>query len=150
MHQPIRDGLEDYLKGGERRMPLEFDAHLAQCHACAEQLRAVDAQAQLLRGTFRATEAEPGPGFYGRVMERIESQGQPSIWSVFLEPRFGKRLVFASATLVLLLGTYLASTEAGEHGYTQQPSTISQDASQQDRPQHDRDAVLVNLASYHE
>ena len=36
-------------------------------------------------------------------MQRIEEEGVGSVWSVFLEGSFGKRLVFASLALALIL-----------------------------------------------
>src|SRR3954468_21573871 len=55
----------------------------------------------------------PAPGFYARVMDRIESQRSNSIWSVFLEPIFGRRLALVSGLLMLLLGAalFVPSTE---------------------------------------
>jgi anti-sigma-K factor RskA len=59
----------------------------------------------------------------------------------------------ASAVLVMLLGTYFVTTEARE------PAVVSSDvamsdvqpaANQDSQQQRQRDAVLVNLAAYHE
>jgi len=152
MHQPIRDNLEEYLKGfGERKAPPEFTAHLASCRQCSDELLMMDRQTRLLRSLSAGEEMDPRPGFYARVMERIEAQTDSSIWSVFLQPAFARRLAVASATLALLLGTYLIGTEPGE-----QPGPAAVVATQSvpfaDDAQHvdqQRDAVLVNLASYH-
>ena len=162
MHQPIRDNLEEYLKGAGPRMPQEFNAHLASCHDCAAELRLLEDQAAMLR-SLQAGEIEPSPGFYARVRERIEEQAKSSIWSVFLDPSFGRRLAVASAALVLLLATYLVTTEPGDHGNmaanpvvvlednpTPELAVQQQDTVARDTLQQERDAVLVNLASYHE
>ena len=163
MHQPIRDNLEEYLNGwNDREIPQDFDAHLASCRACAEELRIIQQQMNMLRVLRPAADVEPRQGFYARVIDRIEKQGSDSFWSIFLEPAFGRRLAIASAALVLLLGTYLVSTEPGDHGFT--PSAVA--VVQPDAPdvgvpddvtlpgpdslQQQRDAVLVNLASYQE
>jgi anti-sigma factor RsiW len=40
MHEPVKEHLEDYLKGyGDREMPPELAAHLEACAACTEELR---------------------------------------------------------------------------------------------------------------
>ena len=160
MHQPIKDNLEEYLKGsGEREISQDFTAHLASCRACADELRIIQRQAQMLQ-VLRPGDVEPRAGFYARVIERIEKQGSDSIWSIFLEPAFGRRLAIASVALVLLLGAYLISTEPGDHGLTPPPVIAVQQGDPApavpdtppgpDSLQQQRDAVLVNLASYQE
>jgi len=49
----------------------------------------------------------PRPGFYARVMDRVEAQQKSSIWSVFLEPVFSRRLAVASLAMMLLMGFVL-------------------------------------------
>jgi len=34
MHEPIRENLEEFLKGSARQMPQEFQAHLEACEGC--------------------------------------------------------------------------------------------------------------------
>jgi len=166
MHQSIREDLEEYLKGsGDGRMPEHFAAHLASCESCAAEVRAMQAQSKLLRVLRPQADLEPLPGFYARVLDRIETQTEVSIWSIFLRPSFGRRLAIASALLVLLMGGYLISTEPNESGLMTNsiPTVLSQDnvtlddgagqnmvLSSGDSLQQQRDAVLVNLASYHE
>ena len=147
MHQPIREGLEEYLNGaGDRAIPRDFTAHLATCKDCADELRLIQDQAQSLR-LLRAGE-EPRPGFYARVMDRIERQTDLSIWSIFLRPSFGRRIAIASATLALLMSVYLVSTEPGDREYSSSsPAVVT---ASDDSVQQQRDAVLVNLASYRE
>jgi predicted anti-sigma-YlaC factor YlaD len=160
MHQPIRENLEEYLKGSARQVPQEFQAHLEVCGGCAGELHLLEQQAEMLRSLHSTDEVEPSPGFYARVMERIEEQGRSSIWSVFLQPSFGRRLAIASATLVVLLGTYLVTTESGDQSIVLSPSVIATDAGDASaapgdgqntlQQQRQRDAVLEDLASYHE
>jgi hypothetical protein len=95
---------------------------------------------------------EPSAGFYARVMARIEAERKPSVWSFLLDPVFGKRLMYASLTLVLLLGTFLVTTEPYAPEFASAPEVI---LSNQDRapalsanPERDRDVLLVNLATY--
>src|SRR5579872_7309278 len=55
--------------------------------------------------------ADLRPGFYARVMERIEAEGPISIWNLFIESAFGRRIAVASLALALLVGVYLVSSE---------------------------------------
>jgi anti-sigma factor RsiW len=157
MHEPVKEHLEDYLYGyGNREMPLELAAHLKACTACTEELQELREQAQLLQA-LRA-EAEPRPGFYARIVDRIERQNDTSIWAIFLRPSVGRRLAVASATLALMLGAYLISTERTDQTSVQQPVAVTStweagpgfDIPASAPLSEQRDAVLVNLASYHE
>jgi len=142
MHQPVRDSLEDYLnRRGDREMPGEMAAHLMKCQPCARELAELEHQASLLR-TLR-TQCEPPPGFYARVMDRIDRQADNSIWAVLLRPNFGRRIAIASAAMVVLLGSYLITSE---HRAT--TTAASREISQESTLPQQRDAVLVNLASY--
>jgi hypothetical protein len=87
-------------------------------------------------------------------MERIEAQ-PASIWSVFLDRKFGFRLAVASAALVALLGTYLVTSEPSGPELASSPTAVMTETpriQQEDGPlqQQQRDAVLVDLASYHQ
>src|SRR5580658_6744648 len=113
MHQLIRKNLEEYLKHSVSEIPAEFHRHLGECRECASELRGLEAQSQLLRSLGDAKDAEPRAGFYARVMERIEAQQPFSIWSVFLDRKFGFRLAVASGMLAALLGGYLLTSEPG-------------------------------------
>ena len=166
MHEPIRDNLEEYLRGSASKISQDFHVHLEGCEDCAGELREIQAQAELLHALRSGKEAEPSAGFYARVMDRIEAQGSASIWSVLLEPAFGRRLAVACATLVVLLGTYFVASELSEPIVAVAPtvataipaspdlSARSSDDQANDRDsvqqQQQRDAVLVNLASFHE
>jgi predicted anti-sigma-YlaC factor YlaD len=153
MHQEIRHNLEDYLKGSALEIPAEFHAHLGECGECSKELRLIEAQSRVLRSLRSPREIEPRAGFYARVIERIEAQ-PASIWSVFLERKFGFRLAIASAVLVALLGTYLVTSEPSGPEQASTPAVVLTDtprameASVEPNGQQ-RDAVLVDLASYH-
>ncbi len=144
MHQLIREHLEEYLKSSD--VPAEFHTHLGECGECTGELRSLEAQSHLLRSLGSAPDVEPRAGFYARVLERIEAQ-PASIWSVFLDRKFGFRLAVASAALVALLGTYLVTSEPSGPESASAPAVVSTDIPQQ---QQQRDAVLVDLASYHQ
>jgi hypothetical protein len=120
-------------------------------------------QARIIRTLRPKHSAEPMPGFYARVMDRIERQVPVSIWSVFLDP-FGRRLAVASAALAVLMGIYLVSSDPVRRPA---PMPIASDSisvvdrtTDEDLPARVlagsadqtqvRDAVLVNLATYRE
>jgi hypothetical protein len=164
MHDPIRENLEDYLRGSADRIPQEFHAHLDGCEDCATELRLYELQSEIMRSLRPEGEIEPKVGFYARVMDRIESEGRSSIWSVLLQPAIGRRMAVACATLVVLLGTYFVATELNEPIVANAPAAagvapvlpevdaprmqvVREDNAQIERQ---RDAVLVNLASFHE
>jgi anti-sigma factor RsiW len=152
MHHPIRKNLEKYLKGSISEIPAEFHRHLGECEDCAGELRRLEGQSQALRSLGDTRDAEPRAGFYARVMERIEAQQPFSIWSVFLDRKFGFRLAVASGMLAALLGAYLVTSEPGgpETGVA---TTVAMSGAASGTPsdtgeQQQRDAVLVDLASY--
>lgn len=107
--KPLEDGLEGMIETG--RMPEDntpVGAYLKANPAAREEVAAMMDLSRLIRENFTVTEAErealePAPGFYARVLARIESQAvPPSIWNFFLEP-LGMRLVYASLALAALL-----------------------------------------------
>ncbi len=112
MHDVIRNGLEGYLS---RRLAPEslaaFRAHLAGCASCSDAVSAFERQSALIR-TLRVAEEDvsPAAGFYARVMERIDSQRPISLWSVFLQPLFARRVMYASLALFLFLGSSILWT----------------------------------------
>jgi hypothetical protein len=107
-------------------------------------------------------EIAPAPGFYARVMDRIEAQGSKSIWAVFLEPLFGRRLAVASGVLLLVLGAamLLPGSEVEDElmaGSRTAATVVAEpvgwstvDSNSIDASPQDKDAVLVNLVTYQE
>jgi hypothetical protein len=161
MHSNIKHNLEDFLRGHDypnrsgSELPAGAQAHLGECAECARELEALREQSQMLR-SLRGESFEPRPGFYARVVERIQAQ-PVSIWSVFLERKFGLRLAVASAAAIALLGTYLVTSELTSPEVVSAPAAVAQTAvapaseagDQVIQQQQQRDAVLVDLASYH-
>ena len=152
MHQPVKDNLEEYLRdvSGRFQKPLPPDAekHLEACGECRTELKEFERQTVALRSLRTPDDAEPRPGFYARVMQRIdEARASSSVWAAFLEPLFAKRLALASAALVVLLGTFWISTEPRDSGV--RPAVTVQTAVDLDNttPQ-ERDAVLAKLVSF--
>lgn len=166
MHREIRHRIEDVLDGkGASR-------HIDHCPECREAVSGMQAQASLLR-ELRAPESlelEPRPGFYARVLQRIEAEGPVSIWNLFIDSAFGRRITVASLALALLLGIYVVSSEraAQDSLLSGQQAPIAsagplvvmgEDApgrviTQMDQSvgggQSSADAVLANLVTYRE
>jgi len=152
MHQHVRENLEEYLRGVggpfQKPLPPDVEKHLDACGECQTELKEFERQTVALRSLRTPEDAEPRPGFYARVMQRIdEARATSSVWAAFLEPLFAKRLALASAALVVLIGTYLFSTEPHDLGVPQ-PTTLVQKADFDNTTPQERDAVLAKLVSF--
>jgi predicted anti-sigma-YlaC factor YlaD len=168
MHREIRDHIEDVLRGGDALQPAR--EHLAQCDECRTEMQGMQEQTELIR-ELRAPEdfaADLRPGFYARVMERIEAEGPISIWNLFIESAFGRRIALASLALALLIGVYVVTSERSAEDATlalqapqmstEQTIVAGEDApareiTRVDESQTDessQDAVLANLVTYRE
>jgi len=158
MHRLVRDHIEDIVAGVESASVTE---HLKACHECRSDVTAMRAHSAALRELRAPDDAEPRPGFYARVMERIEAQGPASIWNLFIESAFGRRIAVASLALALLLGVYVISSERAADqpivaGQQAQPAVVlGEDApgrviTQMSGNQSSNDDVLVNLVTYQE
>jgi predicted anti-sigma-YlaC factor YlaD len=156
MHGLIRQGVEEYLHGGPaRKLPDGFEEHLRSCEECREEVSWMQEQSQLLRTLVPGREVDPVPGFYARVLDRIEVQQVVSPWSAFLDPLFGRRLAAASLMLAVLLGGYLVLNERLDSGVAS--SAAESIMAVEEHPpglgqnlQRDRDTILVTLATYSE
>jgi len=117
MHGPLEQYLEGYLTGtllpAERR---ELETHVGGCGKCRETLAALEGSTRDLRLLRPPAEMEPGPapGFFLRVMRRIEQEREVPFWTLLIDPGFGRRLVFACLMLLAFLGSYVAVTEPFE------------------------------------
>jgi len=168
MHREIRDHIEDVLRGGATLQNAR--EHLAQCEECRSELQGMQEQTALIR-ELRAPEdfaADLRPGFYARVMERIEAEGPISIWNLFIESAFGRRIALASLALALLIGVYVVTSERSaedatlalqaQQATTEQTMVAGEDApareitrvDQSQTDQSSEDAVLANLVTYRE
>lgn len=152
MHGSTRDRLEELLAArGAASVDRRAGKHLSSCPECASELETMKAQADLLRILRSSEDLEPSPGFYARIMQRIEERAKKSIWAVFIYSPFGKRLVFASLTVAVALGTYVV-TEESRDGHLRGLSSIARefhdDAVVEGNPSQQRDAVLANFAAH--
>jgi len=143
MHRGVRDKLEEILAGTGDNLS---ERHLHDCKECSAEVEAMREQRSLLRSL--RTEAEPSPGFYARVMERIETQGVASIWNVFFDSPVGRRLAMASMVVALSLGVYLVSSELNAPKEPRQ--VVIQGSGGMLNGAPDANAVLVNLVTYRE
>jgi predicted anti-sigma-YlaC factor YlaD len=150
MHEPVIGRLEEYLAGGGPFADVE--EHLKNCANCRKELEAMQLHSSLFQSL--RTDVDPAAGFYARVMNRVETQARPSVWSLFGESAFATRLGYASAMLLVALGTVLVtSTVAEEPLAVAAPERILAGESDpmpvtMEDQQQDRDVVLVNLATY--
>jgi predicted anti-sigma-YlaC factor YlaD len=152
MHGMIRDRLEEVLARPKPGLAGDL-AHLDECAKCREEVAAMREQAEMLQ-SLRSEEVEPRPGFYARVMEHIEAHGAVSIWNLFFESPFGRRIAVASMALAVLLGVYLVTSEQLAEQFNDGGAPVQAIAGE-DQPGFvpgapDRDSVLVNLVTYRE
>jgi anti-sigma factor RsiW len=154
MHGLIKEHLEEALQGAAgRQTSNDVARHLSGCEACRDEVSGMREQNRVLRSLRAADPPEAAPGFYARVLERIEAQRNSSMWSAFLDPIFDRRVVATSLALAVLLGGFLAFSEAN----IAPPTSAEAIMEVQDHPpglgedrQRDRDTILVTLATYHE
>lgn len=164
MHRVVVKSVEGYLCGSlERAEERAVEAHLAVCLKCREELRGMQAVSGML-GSLRSpaaasgvvTEAvsesavAPAPGFYARVMQNVEARkATPSFAGLFaLDFAFGRRLLVSSLVMLVLVGGFLVSREAGHVGGPAPDSILAQ----QNAPGFDSapasDSMLATLTSY--
>jgi predicted anti-sigma-YlaC factor YlaD len=125
---------------------------LEECPECRQEVR----QFEELSGMFQALRepepVQPSPGFYFRVTQTIESQTEPSIWSIFsLDAAFGRRVAFAALMTLAVAGSFLVSSESGFEAPDAsglEAAMASHDVSIPHESSVDRDRMLVTLASY--
>lgn len=153
MHGSIRGRLEDLLRAESSAGSHEgLSEHLASCVECSAELAAMKTQAAMLKKLRAPEELEPAPGFYARVLQRIEERGDRSIWSVFIESPFGRRLAYASLTVALVLGSYVVTQESRDGhlgGVNMMAQDVHYDAPVMGDQAQQRDATLENFATHH-
>jgi len=111
MHRLIENHLEEALSQGGLPEDHVARRHLNECGECRLELDAMREHSALLRDFSAPAEMDPYPGFYARVWERIEAQRPISIWSLFTDSIWGRRLATASLSVALLMSGYLISSE---------------------------------------
>jgi len=111
MHRLIENHLEEALSQGGLPEDHVVRRHLNECAECRLEVDAMREHSDLLRDFAAPIEMDPHPGFYARVWERIENQRPVSIWSLFTESIWGRRLATASLSVALLMSGYLITSE---------------------------------------
>jgi hypothetical protein len=164
MHRRVRDDIESFLaeapavdgfrSDGSRNPNAKASLrHVEECPECGTEIAAMREQAALFRALRVPGDVEPRAGFYARVRERIEAQNPVSIWSLFFDSAFARRVAMASAALALLIGIYLFSADRMADQtivITGQPDWVLTGGMPDPADSPDRDAVLVNLVTYRE
>jgi len=170
MHRIIRDHLEEVLTGLGSASEHPAGKHLSECGECRDAVAAMREQAAILRqwrvagveGAAAGAEiVEPRPGFYARVLDRIEAQTPISVWTLFFDSPFARRIATASLALALLLGVYVISSEQIPEAelisnvVSDLPQDLPDAFSDYGQPRlvavvPNQDAVLVNLVTYRE
>jgi len=113
MHEPLKERIEDYLQGGND-LP-DVERHLEQCESCRAEVIEMKKHSELLRSMKAPREWEPSPGFYGRVMNRIETQAKPSVWNLW-------RVHFRQAPRVRISDIYCAAGDIFRLRYQLRPA----------------------------
>jgi predicted anti-sigma-YlaC factor YlaD len=149
MHEFIRDRLERLLSSDSFAVNPNVADHLSSCGECSAEVKQMAAQAAVLRTLKLNEEVEPVPGFYARVMQRIEERAAESMWSAFLSSSIGKKLVYASLTIALMLGSYVVTQESRDGHLGSEPmlaQEMDRDVLVAGSQAEQRDAVLKNFA----
>jgi len=150
MHAVVMESLEEYLSGlldpAERR---RIEAHLHDCPGCRA---GIDGMTELssLFGVLQNQECEPAPGFYSRVVERIEAaSAEPSFASLFaFDLVFARRLAFSCMLTLAVLGSVLISREATYRGSYTPEAVLSQDRTAASEGAPAQDNMLLALTAY--
>ena len=145
MHAVIINDLEEYLSGSLPPSALDrFQAHLETCGSCRREIDSMREASGWLRALKSTQAPEPSPGFTARVLRNLAAKPAPTLWSIFGDFGFGRRVVFASLLTMAVLGTVLVSREESYEPAPPTPEAVmaadlgSPDASQ----------MLATLANY--
>lgn len=151
MHGSIRDRLEDLLAGRSAAANRTTAEHFNSCPDCLSEFEVMKAQAGLF-GTLRVKEEmDPAPGFYARVLQRIEERAKESIWAPLIYSRMAMRVAYASLTVALALGSYVVASESRDGHLRSEQASVQQvhyDTLVTGSQAEQRDAVLANFASH--
>lgn len=150
MHGSIRNRLEDLLGADQFAEGYGAARHLSACTDCAAEVQKMRAQSEMLRTLRAPEEVEPSGGFYARVLQRIEEQARESIWAAFICSRFADRLLYASLTVTLVLGSYVIAHERqdGHLGNRVVADNVQTDVPVFGDQSQQRNAVLANFQEY--
>jgi anti-sigma factor RsiW len=160
MHEPLVSQLEEILQGRlTATQRAKVDDHLAACVGCKEELQAMSSFSGIVRSLRAPAVPDLRAGFYARVMQRVEAQGRPSFWNLLLDPVFGRRLVYGTGAMFLLMASFLLATTGDQPELAQTPvqiisqpsvTTVALPNGFGDDVQRDRAQFLATMASFSE
>ena len=129
MHAVVKESLEEYLSGVlEPAVRRRIETHLNDCASCRADVDSL-ADVSRLFGALRNEAYEPAPGFYARVVERIEASGTPSLAGLFgFDLAFARRLAFSCMLTLAVLGSVLVSRQATYRATVTPEAVLSQDS----------------------
>jgi len=150
MHAVVSESLEEYLSGlVEPAARRRIEAHLVGCAGCRAEVDSMAGISQLF-GALRNEAYQAAPGFYARVMERIEANGPaPSLAGLFaFDLIFARRLAFSCMLTLAVLGSFLVSREVSYRGSFTPDAVLAQEsaAASDSVPAHDN--MLLTLTAY--
>ena len=150
MHAVVMESLEEYLSGlldpvARRRI----ETHLQDCPSCRAGMEGM-AEVSHLFGGLRSEVCEPAPGFYARVVERIETGNTaPSFTGLFaFDLVFARRLAFSCMLTLAVLGSVLVSREATYRGSFTPDAVLSQESTAASAGALAQDDMLLTLTAY--
>jgi anti-sigma factor RsiW len=151
MHAAVLDRLEEYLSGTLSPVDTrEFEAHLNNCEVCREEAQSMREVSECFTSLRPEQTLYPSPGFYAGVLEQVDRQAaRPTFTSLFSwRFAFGRRMAFASLTMLAILGSYLWMRETAYQPASSAEAVIAQ----QESPAFDsgpaQDNMLVTLTAY--
>jgi anti-sigma factor RsiW len=144
------ESLEEYLSGLlEPAAHRRIEAHLHDCASCRAGIESM-ADVSRLFGALRNQECEPDPGFYARVVDRIEiTSAAPSLAGLFaFDLVFARRLAFACMVTLAVLGSFLVSREIAYRGSFTPDAVLAQDSAAASGSALAQDNMLLTLTAY--
>jgi hypothetical protein len=153
MQKPLVKDLEKYLAGDLSGEALQqFEDTLAGDAKSKAEIGGFREQNAMLHTLRAPDEMDPAPGFYARVMDRIEAQAASSLWSVFFEPFFARKLAYASLALLVLLSSAAVTAMQNPAMHEAVPFELVAESILPPAPgedlEYDRQIVFANLATF--
>jgi anti-sigma factor RsiW len=150
MHAVVIESLEEYLSGRlEPAACRRVEDHLRDCARCRAGMDAM-ADASRLFASFHGEACDPAPGFYARVVERIDtSSAVPSVAGFFaFDLIFLRRMAFSCMLLLVAMGGFLVSREVAYRGSFTPEAILSQDCAAASDTALAQDNMLLTLTAY--
>jgi len=150
MHAVVMESLEEYLSGLlEPAARRRIETHLHDCASCRAGIDGM-ADVSSLFGALRNQACEAAPGFYARVVERIEStSAAPSFAGLFaFDLVFLRRLAFSCMLTLAVLGSVLVTREATYRGSFTPDAILAQDSTAASGSALAQDNMLLTLTAY--